>query len=101
MIPLAPPWRRALALALPTLVVLVGRGRSSDPPERGGDLFSLAGGGVSVLEWLAGLGLVWLALREAVPGLGVGAARSLVALAGGVASSSPSVSWSGSAPGRA
>ena len=82
--PLASPSRRALVLALPALVVLsaavlvLARGRG-DP-----GVISLAGGGVSLVEWLAGLGLLWLALREAVPGLGVGAGRALAALSGGV-----------------
>ncbi len=82
--PLAPPSRRALLLALPALVVLsaaillLARGGAAP------GLLSLSGGGVSVLEWLAGLGLVWLALREAVPGLGVGAGRAFAALAGGI-----------------
>lgn len=84
VIALAPPWRRALALALPTLVVLLVAIPLVNSQSGVGSLFSLAGGGVSALEWLAGLGLVWLALREAVPGLGVGAARSMLALAGGV-----------------
>lgn len=47
-------------------------------------VFSIAGGGVSVLEWLGGLGLLWLALREAVPGLGIGAGRSALAIVAGV-----------------
>lgn len=84
VVPLAPPWRRALALALPTLVVLAAAIVLLTRQSGVGSLFAFAGGGVSVLEWLAGLGLVWLALREAVPGLGVGAARSMLALAGGV-----------------
>ena len=84
VVPLAPPWRRAFALALPTLVVLSAAILLLSRRGGAASLFSLAGGGVSVLEWLAGLGLVWLALREAVPGLGVGAARSMLALARGV-----------------
>jgi Negative regulator of sigma F len=84
VVTLPPPWRRALALALPTLIVLAAAIFLLSRREGAADLFSLAGGGVSVLEWLGGLGLVWLALREAVPGLGVGAVRSMLALAGGV-----------------
>jgi small-conductance mechanosensitive channel len=82
--PLASPSRRALVLALPALVVLsaavavLARGRGVP------GVFSLAGGGVSLLEWLAGFALLWLALREAVPGLGVGAGRALAALSGGI-----------------
>lgn len=81
--PLARPARRALVLALPALAglaaaaLLLVRGQ-------GFAVLSLAGGGVSLLEWLTGLGLLWLALREAVPGLGVGAGRALAALAGGL-----------------
>jgi hypothetical protein len=48
------------------------------------NVFSLAGGGGSILERSAGLGLLWLAMREAVPGLGLGAGRALLALASGV-----------------
>ena len=84
VVPLAPPWRRAFALALPTLVVLSAAIVLLTRQSAGTNLFSFAGGGVSALEWLAGVGLIWLALREAVPGLGVGAARSALALAGGV-----------------
>jgi hypothetical protein len=82
--PLAAPARRALALALPALagvgvatVVLLERGS----PQAA---LSLAGGAVPLLQWLAGLGLLWLALREAVPALGVGAARAGLALTGSV-----------------
>lgn len=85
LVPLMAPWRRALALALPTLFVLTAAAfvhlRGHGVPF----LFSLAGCGVSFLEWLAGLGLVWLALREVVPGMGFGAGRSLLALGGAVA----------------
>lgn len=84
VMPLAPPSRRALLLALPAFVVLaaavlvLARARGSL------GVISLAGGGVSLLEWLAGFGLLWLALREAVPGLGIGASRAVAALSGGV-----------------
>lgn len=82
--PLAPPSRRALLLALPAFVVLAVAllllARGQGYPE----VISLARGGVSLLEWLAGFGLLWLALREAVPGLGIGASRALAALSGGI-----------------
>lgn len=82
--PLAPPSRRALLLALPAFVVLAVAllllARGQGYPE----VISLARGGVSLLEWLAGFGLLWLALREAVPGLGIGANRALAALSGGI-----------------
>lgn len=82
--PLAAPARRAIAVALPALAlagvfgVLVARGRGSAP------LVSFAGGGVSLVEWVAGLALVWMALREAVPGLGFGPFRAALAIAGAI-----------------
>jgi hypothetical protein len=82
--PLAAPPRRALAVALPVLALigaiawLVARRDPAAAP------WSLAGGGVSALEWAAGLGLVWMALREAVPGRGFGAPRAAAAIAGAV-----------------
>jgi len=84
VVPLAAPWCRALALALPTLLVLSAAILVLARSRGAAVLFSATGGGVSILEWLAGLALAWLALREAVPGLGVGAGRSLLALAGAV-----------------
>ncbi len=83
--PLLPPWCRACALALPALITVAilawVLGREGSPV----GLFTLATGGVSLLEWLAGFALVWLALREAVPGLGVGATRAGLAAASGIA----------------
>jgi len=82
--PLAPPARRAFAVALPVLAVvgavclLVARRRAGD------ELLTFAGSGFSLVEWSAGLGLIWLALREAVPGLGFGAARAALAIAGAI-----------------
>jgi len=82
--PLAPPSRRALILALPALLVLTAAvlvlARSSGNPS----LLSVTGGGVSLLEWLAGFGLLWLALREAVPGMGLGSGRAFWAIAAGI-----------------
>lgn len=79
---LAPPARRGLILALPALLVVAAavllRGSSNE------SALSLAGCGVSLLEWLGGLGLLWLSLREAVPGLGVGGGRAFWGIAGGV-----------------
>lgn len=81
--PLAPPARRALLLALPAFAVLavalalLARGGAARA-------LSLSGGGVSLAEWLAGFALLWLALREAVPGLGFGSRRAMAALAGGI-----------------
>jgi len=81
--PLSPPWKRALRLAIPTLI-LVGAAMLLLPPRGPISASSLPGAGFSVLEWLVGLTLVWLALREAVPGLGVGARRALAALGAGI-----------------
>ncbi len=82
--PLAPPWRRACALGLPSLVILSAAVVLLARRAGVSGVFSLSGGGVSLVEWLAGLFLIWLALREAVPAQGVGAGRSMLALAGGV-----------------
>lgn len=82
--PLASPSRRALVLALPALVALSAAVALLARGESYPGALSLAGGGVSLLEWLAGFGLLWLALREAVPGLGIGAGRALAALSGGI-----------------
>lgn len=39
----------------------------------------------SFLQWSAALALLWLALRESIPGLGFGPARAALALAAGMA----------------
>lgn len=80
---LAPPSRRALGLALPTIVVMASAHLLIEVLG-GATPLSLSRMGVGVLQWLAGLGLLWLALREAVPGLGVGAGKALFALSGGI-----------------
>ena len=83
--PLAMPRQRALWLALPSLfslgiAALLLADRKSLPAT-----LSPAELGVSSLEWLAGLCLLWLALREAVPALGIGRTRCIMAVAGGIA----------------
>jgi len=84
--PLAPPWRRGLGLAAPALVAVLAMlgvlGRLGIVAEAG--WLSFPGGGVAFLEWAAGFLLLWLALREAVPGLGLGAGRAAAAIAGGI-----------------
>ena len=81
--PFASPSRRALALAVPAALVLLAmvavfaKGNFARPT-------TLSGFGVSVLEWLAGFALLWLALREAAPGLGIGRTRAFAALISGI-----------------
>ena len=82
--PLAPPSRRALALTLPALVVLSAVVLVIAPDRGNLGLLSPTAGGVSLLEWLAAFGLLWLSLREAVPGLGAGGGRAFAALAAGI-----------------
>jgi len=82
--PLRPAWVRALwvtlwaAVALAVLPLAIGM--RADIASLG---FALSWG-AAVLECLAGLGLVVLALREAVPGSGVTRPAGSAALAGGV-----------------
>jgi hypothetical protein len=82
--PLRPAWVRALWVALWAAVALVVLpaviGMRTDIESLG---FALSWG-AAVLECLAGLGLVVLALREAVPGSGVTRSAGSAALAGGV-----------------
>lgn len=82
--PLRPAWVRALWVALWALVALVvlpaAIGVRTDIESLGLAL----SWGAAVLECLAGLGLVVLALREAVPGSGVTRSAGSAALAGGV-----------------
>lgn len=79
--PLRSPGVRSLAVALWGVAVLVllptVLGMRGDAKVLG---FMLSWG-VSILESLAGLGLVWLALREAVPARGGSVAGRLAALA--------------------
>jgi len=84
--PLLAPWKRAIALVVPALAVvtaaLLASFRAGDGVAAGWRTFD--GIGVSLLEWAAGLGLAWLALREAVPGLGVGTVRATLAAGLGI-----------------
>jgi hypothetical protein len=83
--PLRPAWIRALwvaawaGLALAALPLLVGL--RADVRSLG---LALTWGG-AMLEGLAGVGLVVLALRESVPGSGVTPARGAAALGAGIA----------------
>lgn len=78
--PLAPPWQRTLAVGLPTLAALVWVLRLISGSEMSAPLLTFSAAGVALLEGLAGLTLVWLALREAVPAMGLGAPRATLAL---------------------
>jgi|CXWL01.1.fsa_nt_gi hypothetical protein len=82
---LVSPWRRALAVTLPALAVLAPLMILIVRPADSPSLRSFSGGGISIIEWVVGVLLLWLALREAVPGLGAGAVRSLLAIVTGVA----------------
>ena len=81
--PLRPAWVRALWVALWAAVAIVVLpvviGMRTDIESLG---FALSWG-AAVFECLAGLGLVVLALREAVPGSGVTRSAGSAALAGG------------------
>jgi len=80
--PLAAPWRRAAWLGLLGLASIAFawfRLRAAGSPA------APLGAAISCAEWVAGLTLVWLALREAVPALGLGRGLALAALAGGLA----------------
>jgi hypothetical protein len=81
--PLAAPNRRALLLVLPVALAL-GVLPMFFLERHGAPLWSAIGGGISLVELIAGALLLWLALRDAVPGLGLGAKRASLALAGGL-----------------
>jgi hypothetical protein len=66
--PLWPPSRRALALLPLAIVIVVGIPVLNDFRTDLGTLGFFRGWGLSILESLAGLGVVALGLREAVPG---------------------------------
>lgn len=79
--PLLSPGRRAAWLSLLAAgTVLLAWLRT-----RGQDGSSAQGLAVAAVEWAAGLAMVWVALREAVPGLGLGRARAAAMLGGGLA----------------
>lgn len=69
-------WGVALLVLLPTVLGVRGDAEV---------LGFMLSWGVSLLESLAGLGLVWLALRESIPGRGGTAAARVTALAAAVA----------------
>lgn len=83
--PLRRPGIRALAVATPAAVVL---GTALFATWRGwaslGGASTLAWAG-SLAQWCAATLLLWLALREAVPGEGLGGVRAALGLAAGVA----------------
>lgn len=76
---LASPWRRAGRLALPALAVPLAAHLAAALWE-GVPSFSLSRLGCAGLQWLIGLALLWLAMREAVPGLGIGGGKAALAL---------------------
>lgn len=84
VVPLASPWRRTLTTLVPSLAVLAPLVILLARPSMAPPLVSFSGGGISLLEWLVGLVLLWLALREAVPALGLGARRAFLAIVAGV-----------------
>lgn len=84
VVPLASPWRRTVTTLVPSLAVLAPLMILLARPAMAPPLVSFSGGGISLLEWLVGLGLLWLALREAVPALGLGARRAFLAIAASV-----------------
>jgi len=83
--PLAGPARRAIVVALPALALAGIFGLLLARDSGAAALASLAGAGFSILEWAAGIALVWMALREAVPGLGYGALRAGLAIGAAIA----------------
>lgn len=82
--PLLAPRFRALALALPATIAMAAAAFLYPGVDLAMPLFSFAGGGVSLLQGAAALLLLWLALREGVPGFGLGGARAALAVGGGL-----------------
>jgi hypothetical protein len=83
--PLAPPWRRALAVAPLAVLLLLGQPLLWQWRSNLSALGGPVSWGLSVLQAAAGLTLVGAALREAVPGRRLPGAALLAALGGGVA----------------
>lgn len=83
--PLASPWKRALWMSLPAMMSLALAAMLLADRRGAAGVLSASELGVSVTEWLAGLILLWLALRESVPALGLGHARCMLVIAGGIA----------------
>jgi len=83
--PLRRPGLRALAAALPAAVALATAALAGARGwTRLGGASSLAWSG-SLAQWLAATLLLWLALREAVPGAGLGRVRTALGVAAGLA----------------
>lgn len=80
VVPLGSPWRRALRLA-PLAAVMAGIAAVywGPQPDWAAPGFALTVT-LSAVQWIAGLGLLALALREAVPGRAAGRAISLAVL---------------------
>jgi hypothetical protein len=78
--PLRPPGVRALEVALWAVALLVVIPAVLGPRQDAKVLGFMLSWGVSVLETGAGLLLVWMALREAIPGRGVSRAGGVAAL---------------------
>ncbi len=80
VVPLRSPWRRAAWLS-PLAALMAGVAAIDWGPQRDwadpGFAWTAASSG---LQWLAGLGLLAVALREAVPGRALGRRRTLLAL---------------------
>lgn len=82
VVPLASPWRRAVRLApLAALMAVVAAIYWGPQPDWAAPGFGLTVT-LSVLQWIAGVWLLVLALREAVPGRSTGWAASLAVLGG-------------------
>ena len=83
--PLGAPSRRAFLLALPALAALA---LALLAAANGWSVLAVAtplAWACSFLQWSVALLLLWMALRESVPGFGFGPARIALALAAGVA----------------
>jgi hypothetical protein len=83
--PLRPPSRRAFEVALWGVLALLLAPTVFGVRHDAAVLGIMLTWGAAVLEAAAGVLVVVLALREAIPGSGIGRGRALAALAGGVA----------------
>ena len=82
VVPLGSPWRRAARLApLAALMAGIAAIYWGPQPDWGAPGFALTVS-LSALQWMAGAGLLGLALREAVPGRTAGRATILAVLGG-------------------
>ncbi len=83
--PLGPPGRRAFLLAFPVLAALALALLAAVNGWAALGVSTPLAWACSFLQWSAALVLLWMALRESVPGFGFGPARGALALAAGVA----------------